>query len=188
MVIKIVLARYGIGVWRSPVSSIRFSPDMWRQKNFWSWEYVLTVSISYKFLKIRQFVNSLEQQLKKIGFCWIDKTGKIALQQHGVVRTNCVDCLDRTNVIQGELSLTVCSAQTRKLGLVEPTDEIPQTFIAGIIIKTIITCVHFRYTLITYTIERRLNLAQFHKIQILKLQFDITKFKFGFFAKRQIFN
>lgn len=80
--------------------------------------------------EIRQFVNSLEQQLKKIGFCWIDKTGKIALQQHGVVRTNCVDCLDRTNVIQGEVSLTVCSAQTRKLGLVEPTDEIPQTFIA----------------------------------------------------------
>ena len=40
------------------------------------------------------------------------------LRQRGVVRTNCVDCLDRTNVVQSVVSRAVLAVQLRQLGLV----------------------------------------------------------------------
>jgi ubiquinone biosynthesis protein UbiJ len=37
--------------------------------------------------------------LDKFGYTLMDtKTGQILQQQSGIIRTNCVDCLDRTNV------------------------------------------------------------------------------------------
>ncbi len=36
-------------------------------------------------------------------------TGQVVSRQSGVIRTNCIDCLDRTNVVQGVLA--------RKVGL-----------------------------------------------------------------------
>jgi hypothetical protein len=38
-------------------------------------------------------------------------------RQRGVVRTNCVDCLDRTNVAQAELARLALAAQLQSLGL-----------------------------------------------------------------------
>lgn len=71
-------------------------------------------------------VKSLECQIKKIGFTWIDKTGIIVLKQNGIIRTNCIDCLDRTNVVQGAISQTICINQCRKLGLIEPLNKAPE--------------------------------------------------------------
>lgn len=36
------------------------------------------------------------------------KTKEILGLQNGVVRTNCMDCLDRTNYIQSRLGLLIC--------------------------------------------------------------------------------
>lgn len=41
-------------------------------------------------------LDSMQAELQKIGFCWIDKTGQLVRQQKGIIRTNCVDCLDRS--------------------------------------------------------------------------------------------
>lgn len=43
---------------------------------------------------------------------------KIQLQ-HGVLRTNCIDCLDRTNVAQFAYGLTALGQQLHALGLAD---------------------------------------------------------------------
>lgn len=45
-------------------------------------------------------VNSINKEIASIGFCWLDKNGLMVRKQNGIIRTNCVDCLDRTNVVQ----------------------------------------------------------------------------------------
>jgi len=44
-------------------------------------------------------------------------------KQAGVVRTNCIDCLDRTNVVQGWLARRALEAQMRSLGLLSGSGE-----------------------------------------------------------------
>jgi hypothetical protein len=61
-------------------------------------------------------IDSMASDLQKIGFCWIDKTGQIVREQRGVIRTNCVDCLDRTNFVQSAISRSIVSVQALKLG------------------------------------------------------------------------
>ena len=39
--------------------------------------------------------------------------------QHGVLRTNCIDCLDRTNVAQFAYGLTAMGQQLHALGLAD---------------------------------------------------------------------
>ncbi|VDM81948.1 unnamed protein product, partial [Strongylus vulgaris] len=53
-----------------------------------------------KFDKIGDIISRMEDLLREIGYCWVDKTGEVVKTQKGVVRTNCVDCLDRTNLVQ----------------------------------------------------------------------------------------
>ncbi|VDD88271.1 unnamed protein product [Enterobius vermicularis] len=82
-----------------------------------------------RFQKVENLVNALHDQLKTISFCWVDKTNHMACEQSGVVRTNCVDCLDRTNVVQGSISQAVCLLQLRKLGLIGPLSQLPENFV-----------------------------------------------------------
>ncbi|KNE56672.1 hypothetical protein AMAG_02456 [Allomyces macrogynus ATCC 38327] len=59
---------------------------------------------------------------------------KIQHLQHGVVRTNCIDCLDRTNVVQSVLAKHVLVQQLTDLGVlrtgetIDPTSEFEKTF------------------------------------------------------------
>lgn len=41
----------------------------------------------------------------------VDSTGKVVATQEGVFRSNCMDCLDRTNVIQSLLARRSLQAQ-----------------------------------------------------------------------------
>lgn len=52
-----------------------------------------------KFENVQKLVHSLEDTMKSIGKTVVD--GQIIKQtQTGIIRTNCMDCLDRTNVVQ----------------------------------------------------------------------------------------
>lgn len=57
--------------------------------------------------------------------------------QTSVVRTNCMDCLDRTNVVQSVLARIFLTRQLRDVGileekqLVEDTGEFERNFKAG---------------------------------------------------------
>lgn len=50
--------------------------------------------------------------------------GQILRQQFGAVRTNCLDCLDRTNCVQTFLGLDILAAQIEILGLAEKKQNI----------------------------------------------------------------
>jgi len=52
---------------------------------------------------------------------------KVVQRQRGVVRTNCVDCLDRTNVAQSELGRLALRAQLQSLGFVLPPSSSSET-------------------------------------------------------------
>jgi hypothetical protein len=45
--------------------------------------------------------------------------------QEGVFRTNCVDCLDRTNVVQGLLARHALEDLLTELGVLQPGEEVP---------------------------------------------------------------
>jgi hypothetical protein len=44
--------------------------------------------------------------------------------QTGVIRTNCMDNLDRTNVVQSALAKWTLTHQLKSLGILGPTEEI----------------------------------------------------------------
>ncbi|CAD5210214.1 unnamed protein product [Bursaphelenchus xylophilus] len=82
-----------------------------------------------KFDNISVLLNALEPSLSLTGFCWIDKSGQMVREQKGVIRTNCVDCLDRTNVVQSAISQSVVACQALKLGLIEPFTDTPEILV-----------------------------------------------------------
>jgi hypothetical protein len=44
--------------------------------------------------------------------------------QKGIVRTNCIDCLDRTNVVQSAIAKHILLEQLRDLGILRPSEPI----------------------------------------------------------------
>ncbi|MCP9261139.1 Phosphatidylinositide phosphatase SAC2 [Dirofilaria immitis] len=85
-----------------------------------------------RFHKLAELISALSEQISTIGFCWVDKSGEIVRQQQGVIRTNCVDCLDRTNVVQCAISQALCLVQAQKLGIVGPQAGAPVELIQAL--------------------------------------------------------
>lgn len=83
------------------------------------------------FENVSILVIALTGVLAEMGYCWRDKQGTICSQK-GVFRVNCIDCLDRTNVVQTALGKAVMEMQFSKLGLIPPDGTLPnnirQTF------------------------------------------------------------
>ncbi|XP_053975819.1 phosphatidylinositide phosphatase SAC2 [Hylaeus volcanicus] len=83
------------------------------------------------FENVSILVTALAPLLADVGYCWRDKQGTICMQT-GVFRVNCIDCLDRTNVVQTALGKAVMEMQFSKLGLIPPDGTLPtnirQTF------------------------------------------------------------
>merc|ERR1719278_1246059 len=79
-----------------------------------------------KFENVDILLNSLEQNeyIRSMQYCWLDKHGAVC-QQKGVFRVNCIDCLDRTNVVQTAIAKNVIETQLIKLGLIPPEHGIP---------------------------------------------------------------
>ncbi len=69
-----------------------------------------------KFENVSILMDSQESTLKSFG--WIVKQNDRNIgQQTGVVRTNCMDCLDRTNVVQSAIAGWALEQQLNDLGL-----------------------------------------------------------------------
>ncbi|VDN53069.1 unnamed protein product [Dracunculus medinensis] len=82
-----------------------------------------------RFYKVNDLILAIYDKLNSLGFCWMDKHGEMVYKQKGVVRTNCVDCLDRTNVVQCAISQALCLKQIQKLGLVGPLSDSPDILV-----------------------------------------------------------
>ncbi|KAF2202827.1 hypothetical protein GQ43DRAFT_439353 [Delitschia confertaspora ATCC 74209] len=62
------------------------------------------------FENVSKLMDSLAPFLKETGWTEIEK-GEATYQQSGVLRTNCMDCLDRTNVVQSACAQAALEAQ-----------------------------------------------------------------------------
>lgn len=62
-----------------------------------------------------------------ISYTYVDNTDTtpvIKKTQTSVVRSNCMDCLDRTNVVQSTLARWVLTEQLRQVGILEPNQKV----------------------------------------------------------------
>ncbi|KAJ0041480.1 hypothetical protein Pint_28699 [Pistacia integerrima] len=63
------------------------------------------------------FMRKLKDFLEKNGYLLLNEKGEKMKEQLGVVRTNCIDCLDRTNVTQSMIARRMLEIQLRRIGI-----------------------------------------------------------------------
>ncbi|KAL8342534.1 hypothetical protein RB601_004905 [Gaeumannomyces tritici] len=68
-----------------------------------------------KFENVSKLVDILGKQLERFGST-VEVNGEIASRQAGVLRTNCMDCLDRTNVCQSSFAKFMLDHQLSQQG------------------------------------------------------------------------
>ncbi|CEP16863.1 hypothetical protein [Parasitella parasitica] len=80
-----------------------------------------------KFENISKLSKSLYDDLSRIQYFWetasIDGEAIIYCKQSGVFRTNCMDCLDRTNVVQSAFGRSVLNLQLMRFGITEYPEQ-----------------------------------------------------------------
>ncbi|GFN83428.1 phosphatidylinositide phosphatase sac2 [Plakobranchus ocellatus] len=79
-----------------------------------------------RFENVSILTDGIKDIIKDMRYTWLDTKGLIC-EQRGVFRVNCVDCLDRTNVVQTAVARIVMETQFRKLGLLPPEESLPSS-------------------------------------------------------------
>lgn len=79
-----------------------------------------------RFENVSILLSTLENQLKSFGWTILENSGK-SQRQNGVLRTNCMDCLDRTNVVQSAVASWALEQQLGHLGLKIDLKKDPNT-------------------------------------------------------------
>ena len=77
-----------------------------------------------KFGNISILIDNIQELIKEQLFYWKDSNGMIC-KQTSAFRVNCVDCLDRTNLIQSAIAKVVLLTQMNKLALLAPDCQLP---------------------------------------------------------------
>jgi hypothetical protein len=62
---------------------------------------------------------------EQMAYFLLTRDGVLVSVQDGIFRTNCIDCLDRTNVVQSMLAKRVLSDALSKLEILRNVDEHP---------------------------------------------------------------
>ncbi|XP_070072741.1 phosphatidylinositide phosphatase SAC2 isoform X2 [Drosophila takahashii] len=78
-----------------------------------------------RFENVSALIDAVGPEAGAMGFHWRDQRGMIC-NQKSVFRVNCMDCLDRTNVVQTAIGKAVLESQLVKLGLSPPYTPIPE--------------------------------------------------------------
>ncbi|KAF9906968.1 hypothetical protein EC991_011443 [Linnemannia zychae] len=87
-----------------------------------------------RYENIERLIKSLETPIQELGYCWLapgndgvnrkdNESWQQLYDQKGVIRTNCMDCLDRTNVVQSAISRHVLNHQLLRLGIASFPDK-----------------------------------------------------------------
>uniref|UniRef100_A0A0E0KCD8 SAC domain-containing protein n=1 Tax=Oryza punctata TaxID=4537 RepID=A0A0E0KCD8_ORYPU len=79
------------------------------------------------FDNLQVLYNQIEEAIQKQGYFLINSKGEIFLEQSGIVRSNCIDCLDRTNVTQSFLARKSLDLQLQRMGALSSSDSISQS-------------------------------------------------------------
>uniref|UniRef100_A0A673XL74 Inositol polyphosphate-5-phosphatase F n=1 Tax=Salmo trutta TaxID=8032 RepID=A0A673XL74_SALTR len=77
-----------------------------------------------KFENVQTLTDAISDIIADMRWGWVDQAGVIC-HQEGIFRVNCMDCLDRTNVVQAAIARAVMEAQLKKLGVMPPEQPLP---------------------------------------------------------------
>ncbi|KAI9510219.1 SacI homology domain-containing protein [Russula earlei] len=75
-----------------------------------------------KYENISKLITQLEPSFESQGFLWISDQRMLS-QQKGVYRVNCIDCLDRTNVVQSAFARHVLNRQLFSVAVLSPSEN-----------------------------------------------------------------
>ncbi|XP_069755965.1 phosphatidylinositide phosphatase SAC2 isoform X2 [Narcine bancroftii] len=78
-----------------------------------------------KFENVQTLTDAISDIITDMKWGWVDQAGEIC-RQEGIFRVNCMDCLDRTNVVQAAIARVVMEQQLKKLGVMPPEQPLPQ--------------------------------------------------------------
>ncbi|XP_028983636.1 phosphatidylinositide phosphatase SAC2 isoform X2 [Betta splendens] len=77
-----------------------------------------------KFENVQILTDAISDIITDTKWAWVDQAGVIC-KQEGIFRVNCMDCLDRTNVVQAAVARVVMEQQLKKLGVMPPEQPLP---------------------------------------------------------------
>uniref|UniRef100_A0A7N8YJQ0 Inositol polyphosphate-5-phosphatase F n=1 Tax=Mastacembelus armatus TaxID=205130 RepID=A0A7N8YJQ0_9TELE len=77
-----------------------------------------------KFENVQILTDAISDIITDMKWAWVDQAGVIC-KQEGIFRVNCMDCLDRTNVVQAAIARVVMEQQLKKLGVMPPEQPLP---------------------------------------------------------------
>ncbi|CAN9514488.1 unnamed protein product [Ophioblennius macclurei] len=69
--------------------------------------------------RLHLLVDMVTEMQDDFGYFLVDADGKVLLNQDGVFRSNCMDCLDRTNVVQSLLARRSLQSQLERMGVLQ---------------------------------------------------------------------
>ncbi|CAG8612241.1 1678_t:CDS:10 [Rhizophagus irregularis] len=75
--------------------------------------------------RIQILLDTIEEELIQQGYFYADDS-RIIKSQTSVIRTNCMDCLDRTNVVQSNFAKWVLTQQLREVGALSSKERIDE--------------------------------------------------------------
>ncbi|XP_068426556.1 phosphatidylinositol-3-phosphatase SAC1-B [Clinocottus analis] len=76
--------------------------------------------------RLQILVDMVAEVQDEFGYFLVDADGKEMLTQEGTFRSNCMDCLDRTNVIQSMLAQRSLQSQLRRMGVLHAGQQIEE--------------------------------------------------------------
>ncbi|XP_040247377.1 phosphoinositide phosphatase SAC7 isoform X1 [Aegilops tauschii subsp. strangulata] len=76
------------------------------------------------FERLSQLYEQIEDYLKKHKYFLLNEKGEKIQEQLGVVRNNCIDCLDRTNVTQSMIARRILESQLQQIEVFGVNDTI----------------------------------------------------------------
>jgi len=78
-----------------------------------------------KWDKLDILMDRLSHDQEQMGYFLLMRDGALFSAQDGVFRTNCIDCLDRTNVVQGMLAKRVLNEVLYRLDVLRKVEDHP---------------------------------------------------------------
>ncbi|KAJ8078947.1 hypothetical protein PM082_013231 [Marasmius tenuissimus] len=79
-----------------------------------------------KYENISKLIDTMEKTFDHQGYLWISN-GTLMSEQKGVFRVNCIDCLDRTNVVQSAFARYILNKQLGAVALLNQADGKTET-------------------------------------------------------------
>ncbi|XP_036929817.1 phosphatidylinositol-3-phosphatase SAC1-B isoform X2 [Acanthopagrus latus] len=74
--------------------------------------------------RLQILLDMVAEMQDEFGYFLVDADGKVLMNQEGTFRSNCMDCLDRTNVIQSLLARRSLQSQLRRMGVLHTGQQI----------------------------------------------------------------